>query len=308
MHVEDSLGLDISVVITTCSRAPILRGALQSLFAQRGVEGLRIELVVVDDASTDNTREVLAELAAISPFPLRVVSGERRGVAAARNLGARAAAGTWIASFDDDELAVPEWLSLLYTAAQSQGADVVGGATYLQLPDGHTLAEFGPRARVLLGECEPGGGLRPYPAGALPATNNVLFRRSLHATVDGYDARLTEGGEDVDFFARLQQRGASLWLEPAARAAHLIPEKRIAPGAIEQTGNPLDVALQGDGYFAVDTPAGERYTRAGAFQINNAGTLVDLSGNPVLTEAGPVTFTAADGDILIDSSGNISTN
>jgi flagellar basal-body rod protein FlgF len=79
------------------------------------------------------------------------------------------------------------------------------------------------------------------------------------------------------------------------------------PGAIEQTGNPLDVALQGDGYFAVDTPAGERYTRAGAFQIDNTGTLVDLSGNPVLTEAGPVTFTAADGDILIDPAGNIST-
>ncbi len=53
-------------------------------------------------------------------------------------------------------------------------------------------------------------------------------------------------------------------------------------GALKQTGNPLNFALTGPGFFSVETPEGERYTRNGAFQITKDGLLVDESGNPVL--------------------------
>jgi flagellar basal-body rod protein FlgF len=79
-------------------------------------------------------------------------------------------------------------------------------------------------------------------------------------------------------------------------------------GAIELTGNPLDVALEGDGFLTVQTPAGERYTRSGALQLNNQGVLVDLSGNPVLADGAPVQFDASDIDIMISPTGAISTN
>ena len=49
---------------------------------------------------------------------------------------------------------------------------------------------------------------------------------------------------------------------------------------MERTGNPLDVAIDGKGFLAVQTPNGERYTRNGALQINNAGQLVTSEGYP----------------------------
>jgi flagellar basal-body rod protein FlgF len=82
----------------------------------------------------------------------------------------------------------------------------------------------------------------------------------------------------------------------------------MSNGAITLTGNPLDVALNGEGFLTVSTPAGDRYTRAGSLQINNAGTLVDIEGNPVMTDGGPVQFDDTDTDITISPTGVISTN
>jgi flagellar basal-body rod protein FlgF len=79
----------------------------------------------------------------------------------------------------------------------------------------------------------------------------------------------------------------------------------MAPGALERTGGPLDVAIDGNGYFTVQTPRGQRYTRNGAFQINGAGQLVTSNGDQVLGSSGPITFQNTDHDIVISSSGII---
>lgn len=79
-------------------------------------------------------------------------------------------------------------------------------------------------------------------------------------------------------------------------------------GAIEETGNPLDVAIDGGGLLSVQTPAGERYTRDGSLSIDASGTLVDTSGNPVLADSGPVHFDSADTDITISPDGTISSS
>jgi flagellar basal-body rod protein FlgF len=82
----------------------------------------------------------------------------------------------------------------------------------------------------------------------------------------------------------------------------------LQPGAIVQTGNDLDVALMGEGFLVVDTPEGERWTRAGSLQVNALGQLVDTSGNPVLGEAGPIVFDAAETNVTIAGDGTISTD
>jgi flagellar basal-body rod protein FlgF len=79
-------------------------------------------------------------------------------------------------------------------------------------------------------------------------------------------------------------------------------------GPLDQTGNPLDVALSGPGFLSVSTPAGTRYTRAGSLAIDASGTLVDLGGNPVLSDSGPVHFDSADTDIQISKTGSITTS
>ncbi len=79
-------------------------------------------------------------------------------------------------------------------------------------------------------------------------------------------------------------------------------------GAIRKTGNELDVAINGDGWFPIGMEDGtEAYTRDGSFHLNSNGTLVTANGRPVLTDSGPMTFTTDDGQISIAGDGTIST-
>lgn len=80
----------------------------------------------------------------------------------------------------------------------------------------------------------------------------------------------------------------------------------LSQGPLEHTGNPLDVAVNGKGYLAVQTPRGERYTRNGALQINNSGELVTAEGFQVMGESGPITFQPKDRNIAISQDGTIS--
>jgi len=76
-------------------------------------------------------------------------------------------------------------------------------------------------------------------------------------------------------------------------------------GALKQTGNPLDVSIDGDAFLVVQTPRGERYTRNGALQINATGQLVTLGGDPVLGDGGPIQFQPTDSNVSINPDGTI---
>jgi flagellar basal-body rod protein FlgF len=77
-------------------------------------------------------------------------------------------------------------------------------------------------------------------------------------------------------------------------------------GPMKSTGNPLDMAISGPGYFVVQTPLGERYTRSGSFQIDMNGTLVTKEGYSVLDNGGaPIVFQPEDGEISLGEAGNI---
>jgi flagellar basal-body rod protein FlgF len=80
----------------------------------------------------------------------------------------------------------------------------------------------------------------------------------------------------------------------------------FSQGPAEQTKNPLDVAIDGDAFLAVQTAAGERYTRDGGLQINPQGQLVTAAGDPVLGTGGPIVFQPGDKDITIGGDGGVS--
>ena len=79
----------------------------------------------------------------------------------------------------------------------------------------------------------------------------------------------------------------------------------MSQGTIQQTGGPLDLAIDGDGMLAVQTANGERYTRNGALQLNNLGELVTLSGDNVMGENGPIVLQATDRDVTITKNGTV---
>jgi len=79
----------------------------------------------------------------------------------------------------------------------------------------------------------------------------------------------------------------------------------MAQGAIEQTGNPLDLAIEGQGFFAVQTPNGMRYTRDGSFHRAPSGQLVAKDGEPVLTAASqPILIPP--GEVTVGADGSVS--
>lgn len=80
----------------------------------------------------------------------------------------------------------------------------------------------------------------------------------------------------------------------------------VSQGNVEQTGAPYDIAIAGKGYFAVQTPAGMRYTRDGHFSLDASGNLVTSQGYQVQGDGGAITITPNDGDINIAPDGTIS--
>ena len=80
----------------------------------------------------------------------------------------------------------------------------------------------------------------------------------------------------------------------------------LSQGALQKTGNELDVAIQGPGYFVVQTANGEVYTRNGGFQVSGKGQLITQSGDPVMGDAGEITMLP--GKVSISSDGTISVN
>lgn len=79
----------------------------------------------------------------------------------------------------------------------------------------------------------------------------------------------------------------------------------FSTGSTRQTGNPLDVSIDGDAFLVVQTPRGERYTRNGSLQLNATGQLVTQGGDLVLGDGGPIQFQSTDSDVSINPDGTI---
>jgi flagellar basal-body rod protein FlgF len=108
---------------------------------------------------------------------------------------------------------------------------------------------------------------------------------------------------------------AAMYVGKAEREMRYNGVATVAPdmrgGPIQVTNKPLDVAIEGDGFFAIKTPRGERYTRAGAFQVSSDGTLMtaqgyavsDTSGNPISVQPdAKVLSMGDDGTLTVDDS------
>ncbi len=105
--------------------------------------------------------------------------------------------------------------------------------------------------------------------------------------------------ENITFWEMLYE--ASSGQERVGKALKVITDHQAGPA--EQTGNPLDVAINGDGFFRIQTPQGIRYTRAGNFQLNREGQMVMPNGGLVLGDGGSV---VVDGnDLTISRDGTV---
>jgi len=84
--------------------------------------------------------------------------------------------------------------------------------------------------------------------------------------------------------------------------------RSFAEGPLNQTGNAMDMAINGEGWFVLDGPDGELYTRNGNFLLDDQGRIVTADGLPVLTEDGPIIIADGEGELSVTSDGTVSTS
>lgn len=110
-----------------------------------------------------------------------------------------------------------------------------------------------------------------------------------------------------DWLGRQSGTDGSRGKSPVAFVQDRATYRDQAPGALSHTGNALDLAIVGDGFFTVDTARGPRLTRAGRFAPQPDGTITDSSGNALLDTAGQkMRLAAADTGLTITADGAIS--
>jgi flagellar basal-body rod protein FlgF len=111
-------------------------------------------------------------------------------------------------------------------------------------------------------------------------------------------------GESVLFSEFLQKTGSG---DSVSMVRDKGTSRNTAEGPMQATGNSLDFAIRGDGYFVVQTADGNRYTRAGNFTLDSQGRLVTHDGDPILTtNSQPIQVRPTDGEITVSKDGTVS--
>lgn len=223
----------VSVVVCTRDRSDVLAGCLDRLAA---LTHSRLEIVVVDNAPSDDGTRRLVEAIAAEDARFRYVVEPRPGLSCARNRGLAEARGSVIAYTDDDVAVDPHWVQGLLTGFRRQ-ADV-GCVTGLVCTAGITSrAEeyFDARTSLWSTRCvpelfdltssRPADPLYPYAPGLFGTGANFAFDREVLLGLGGFDEALgagtrTRGGEDLDAFVRVLRAGRAIAYEPAAVVWH----------------------------------------------------------------------------------------
>jgi GT2 family glycosyltransferase len=189
-----------------------------------------VEVVVIDNGSSDNTREVV-ESFANRLAKIRWIYEPKAGLPFARNRVVQESQGDWIAFFDDDQLAASDWLTQLFDTAQSEGVACVGGARSL-LIEAQLNEPLPAYSRSLLGEIDL-PHRHDYHAGHLPCTGNVLLKKSVFEQAGLFDNTVLDGGEDTDFFNRVLHSGIRCVYNPHAKVEHIIAPRRLERDYLE---------------------------------------------------------------------------
>ena len=223
----------VTVAICTWNRADLLDITLEHLSRLVPPAVGTWELLVVDNASTDRTPEVLRRWGA-GPLPLRYITEPRQGLSHARNAAVMAARGRYIVWTDDDVCVSPGWLGAYQAAFRAHpGAVLFGGPIrprFLGRPPGWLLRgiESVSTAYALR---DFGAAAIPLDADHLPFGANMAFRADALSSC-AFDPALGRvgsallSGEEIALMAGLLEDGGTGWWVPDAAVEHLIPQER----------------------------------------------------------------------------------
>lgn len=222
--------LRASVAICTHNRAGLLESVISSVLDQQLGDGATLEVLVVDNASTDDTEAKTMHLAA-KDERVRYVLEPKLGLSHARNRALREARADLVAFIDDDAIAQPGWLESVIGAAE--GSVGVAGRIELalQAPRPNWLRP-GSDLEAMLSALDLGGMPTQLNPDQSPYGANMAVDRGLALEIGGFDSRLGRSGskllsmEELDFVDRLRRHG-KISYHPRAVVRHLVPPERL---------------------------------------------------------------------------------
>ena len=233
----------VTVIVCTHNRCAVLAGALESLAASEMPPDVRWEILVVDNNSTDKTRQVIEDFARRYPARFRYLFEPKGGKSHALNSGVANACGEILAFADDDAAVDPKWLHHI-TQPLLQGDWAGAGGRTLPaeaftpppwLPD--NLQDCGGPICAYFDLGDQACEMHQAPYGA-----NAAFRKSMFEKYGGYRTDLGPGpnsgtprlmreflhvNEDTEFGRRLLAAGERLRYEPSAVVYHPVMKERI---------------------------------------------------------------------------------
>ena len=225
------MDMDISAIICTFNRAVYLRKAIESL-AEQTLPRERYEILVVDNCSTDATKQTVLEAQNVAPN-LRYLYEPIQGLSQCRNTGLASAAGRYIAYLDDDAVADRRWLESILDCFNRSQADAVGGASYLTW-ENEPESWLQPRFHGYLGYLDLGNVAKPLRSPEYPFGLNMAFKKSSLVAVGGFPAFLGRSGcnlmgnEERAVFTAMEEKGMQVWYEPNAAIHHFVPKERMS--------------------------------------------------------------------------------
>lgn len=204
--------MKISVVIPVYNAEQFIERTVTAVLEQDS-QGFDLELVTVNDGSTDRTLEILNKF----KQRIKIVDQINRGPAAARNAGANAASGDILVFTDSDTIAQPGWLQNLYQGFSEEGVEACAGSYCIA--NGNS-----PLARVIQSEIEFRYGNFPEFI-KFAGTYNLAVTKALFVRTGGFDEAYRQAsGEDNDFCYKIVKSGKLIKFVAPARVAHFHTE------------------------------------------------------------------------------------
>jgi glycosyltransferase involved in cell wall biosynthesis len=232
----------ISVLICTYNRVDLLAQTLAALAQARVPEGAHVELIIVDNNSSDATSTVVHEFARTAPWPVRYIKESQQGKSFALNRGVALARGDILALTDDDVLPKEDWLSRLVETFRDPAVMFTFGKVLPRwevMPPPELLTErahaiWGPLALVDYGDDPVRYDSEHFRDRRLPIGANLAIRRTAIEQVGGWRTDLGRvdnsliAGEDRELCVRLYKAGLYSGLyDPELVVRHFVPASRM---------------------------------------------------------------------------------
>ena len=246
----------VTVVICTWNRSELLRTTLHSLAGQQGVAHSDIEVLVVDNNSSDATRAMVHELQAQWPLGrLRYVFEGRQGKQFALNTGIAAARHEVLAFTDDDVLFAPDWLAQIQRLFGDGGVELAGGRTLIDWCAAPVPTWYSDALSAVLGGVDEGDGVQdPAAPSFAPGGGNLIARRRTFER-HGVFSETHFRHMDHEFGIRCQEQGARVVYDPSLVVYAPVDARCLSPRYFKRWAFKAGIARSGGIHAAGTRPA-----------------------------------------------------